>query len=123
MHWFAASIVIGLKPEQDTGACMAYENIVLVQAASFEAAEAIAVEHGKIESDIDEGLYVNGIAATRKFLGVRKVVAVSNPHPMNPDEDRPDNLSEITYSLFKASDWGQLQLLASGEAVTIEYIE
>jgi hypothetical protein len=123
MTWYAASIIIGLKPERDNAPFMAYENVVLIQADSFDDAERVAIELGKAESGVDEGLEVDGIPATRQFLGVRKVITVSNPDHVDPDEEKPGHSSEITYSLFKADSWEQLQSLAAGDAVTVEYLE
>jgi hypothetical protein len=57
--------------------------------------------------------------ATLVFAGIRKVITVSHWE----EEGKLCSLDEITYSEFQVADEESVRKLATGEEVTVEYIE
>lgn len=123
MTWFCAHIIIGMKPKEGVpNQIDVWENIVLLEASTVEEAGSMANALGKEEEGIDDGLTVNGEPAVRIFAGVRKLVRVSNPHPLDLDNDRPVSKTEVTYSEYTVDDEESLLRLASGESIEVQYV-
>lgn len=125
MTWYTASVLIAMKPTNyKSGPIEVYENMYLIEAPSSQGAQDKAKELGKEEASIaDDGLTIDGVPAVREFVGVRKVVSVSNPPPLDLDADRPTQGTEVTYSLFEVQDQDSLAKLAAGAAVEVRYLE
>jgi threonine aldolase len=122
MTWFAAHIVVAIKPKSyEGGEIGVFENIVLLEAASADQAIAMAEELGKQQEQTDNSLTVNDQPANQLFVGVRKVVTVSNQAPLDLDADRPSNETEITYLRFVVKDEEALRQLGRGESVELRY--
>jgi hypothetical protein len=124
MTWFAASIIIGIKPIEDlNGAILVHENIVLIEASDADEAIDKARKIGEAEASIDDDLTLNGLPARRIFAGVRKLINISNPPPYDMDQDRPTDGTEITYSVYEVPNIEALKRLANGEETEVLYIE
>lgn len=123
MVWYCAHIIIGMhKKGDDQSPIHAYENVILLEANSFEEAEKTAKIFGKENEALDDGLTIDGIPATRIFAGVRKIISIVNEKPpMN--EVPPSHGSEVTYSEFEVPDMEALMKLGRGEVVILRYIE
>lgn len=122
MTWFAASIIVGMKRCDGKGSISVLENVILLEADSITAAQHAAFERGKLEASDDDGLTINGKPAEYIFAGVRKVVTISNPAPLDSAEDRPTSGSEITFSEFEVPDETVLHRLGQGKTVEIIYV-
>lgn len=123
MTWFAAHALIAIRRIDSVGPISIYENVLLLEADSSEQAKALAAKLTEAEVAIDDGLTINGVVAVRKFAGVRKVISVSNPDPLDLDKDRPVSGTEITYSEYEVESEAVLQRLAAGEAVDVRYVD
>lgn len=121
MTWYAAHIVIGMLTEEPKRKISAYENVILLQAASFIDAENMARLIGIEDASIDDGLTVDGAPARRVFAGVRKVVTISN-YEGDQDRDPPGHRTEISYSEFKLKSMDHLNKFGSGDEVELIYI-
>jgi hypothetical protein len=66
---------------------------------------------------------MEGEPLEESFVGIRKIISVSNPWPLSQDGDRPVDGTEITYSSFKVKDEQALADLVSGDEVLISYLE
>lgn len=124
MTWYAASVLIAIIPNerQPRVPVLVYENVILVEAANAEEAGATAKTLALEEEALEDQLTIDGKHASRSFLGIRKLIEVSNRTPLNPAEDRPMSGTEITYSLFEV-DADALDLLATGKSVDLTYVE
>jgi len=124
MTWFTASVLIAIKSESRAdGPFLVYENMYLLEASSALEASSKAEKFGQGEMLIDDGLTINGERASRSFVGIRKLISVSNPEPLDQDEDRPVSGTEVTYALYEVADEKALKKLAKGEKVKITYLE
>lgn len=124
MAWYTASIIIAIRPrDEPNNDFLVHENLLLIEAPTASEAIVAARKLGEEEATLDDDLTIDGLPAVREFIGVRKVVIVSNPHPMNQDQDRPVGGTEVSYSVYRVSDRSALQRLASGESVEVEYLE
>lgn len=125
MTWFTASVLVAIKPHGYTsGPVQVYENMYLVEAPTSSEALAKARKLGVEEAAIiDDGLTIDEEPAFREFVGVRKLINVSNPTPLRQDEDRPTDGTELTYSLYEVEDVQALQELASGNPLRLVYVE
>jgi len=124
MAWYTASIIIAIRPRDEPNSdFLVHENLLLIDARTASEARVAARKLGEEEATLDDDLTIDGLPAVREFIGVRKIVTVSNPHPMNQDQDRPADGTEVSYSVYRVSDRSALQRLASGESVEVEYLE
>jgi hypothetical protein len=123
MGWFAASIIIGMKSQNEIGPILVHENVVLLEADNSDEVFQKARKIGETEVAIDDGLTLNGMPAKRIFAGIRKIIKVSNPSPYDPEQDRPSDGTEITYSVYEVPDDEALKNLANGEETKVLYIE
>lgn len=123
MTWYAAHIVIGIMPIQDTvGPILVHENVVLIKAQSKHEALGKAKTIGQTETTLQDDLTLSGVPAKRAFAGIRKLVTISN-ETGNLDQDRPSEGTEITYSVYTVSNEKELQQFASGSEVSVKYVE
>jgi len=123
MTWYAAHIIIGMKRRDGKGPISVHENVFLIEAETFDEAGRIASSEGEQQASLDDGLTVDGAPADYIFAGVRKIITVSNPDPLDQTKDRPATGTEITYSEFEVPDEADLRRLGQGETLDIRYIE
>lgn len=124
MTWFAASIIISIRPiDASNGAIVAYENIVLVEANTSDEAFAKARKYGEAYATVDDGFTLDNKPTIKVFAGIRKLINISNPHPLDLDQDPPTTGTEITYSLFELDDDDALAELIAGKEVSLRYVE
>jgi hypothetical protein len=124
MTWFAASVLVAIrKTTEPNGPWLVYENIILVEAVNSEEASAVASGIARAEVEIDDGFTIDDVPAIKTFAGIRKLINVSNPYPMDQDKDRPVTGTEITYSLYKIENASDLEKLATGREVAVQYVE
>lgn len=124
MTWFAASIIVTTRPiEKSPGPILIYENVVLIEAKNSDEAFSKAAEYANAAIVIDDSLTVDDKPAVESFAGIRKLINISNPHPLDLDNAPPTTGTEITYSCFEVANEQDLVELVNGEDVVIRYIE
>ena len=126
MTWYAASIIIAFRTERkDPSPISVEETVVLIEAPNEDEAmeKAKAAGEFQIQPGASEGLRIGNRAAHLEFVGVRKLITISNPSPLSQDKDRPVDGTEITYSCFEVPDEDALMRLSNGDDVTLRYIE
>jgi hypothetical protein len=125
MTWFTASVLISIKPEgYENGPIQVYENMFLVEGATAHDAFRKAESFGHQEASLTgDGLTIDGKPAVRAFIGIRKLISVSNPALADLDQDRPMDGTEVTYAVYQVADEGALVRLAQGEEVEVLYLE
>ena len=116
MRWFAAHIVMVVEiKERKQDRFPAWENIVLVKAASEAEAYRQAEELGREDEVDDDGTFSWGKQPARWiFAGVRKVTecALSG--------DRPESGDEISYLEFEFQTKNDVKRFVAGKpAVTV----
>lgn len=125
MTWFTASVLIAIKPKDYvSGSIQVYENMYLIEASTAHDASRKAEALGHQEASIaDDDLTIDAKLATRVFVGIRKLISVSNPEPLDLDQDRPVDGTEVTYAVYQVADEAALARLAEGEQVEVLYLE
>jgi hypothetical protein len=124
MSWYAAHIVVSIRPiKPRKGEILVWENVVLIEARSNDDAEDKARKYGKASIVEDKTRKIDGEPAETSFLGVRKIISVSNPWPLTQKGDRPVDGTEITYSRFTVKDKRALAKLVNGDGTVVRYIE
>jgi hypothetical protein len=123
MTWFAAHALVAMRRIDSVGPIHVYENVYLVEAEDSERAKVLAMEMARAEVEVDDGLTIDGVSVTRSLAGVRKVISVSNPDPLDLDADRPVSGTEITYSEFEVDSEDALRRLAVGASVAVRYVD
>ncbi|MGH8558479.1 MAG: DUF4288 domain-containing protein [Methylococcales bacterium] len=123
MTWYAASVIIGMRRVDNLGPMLGSENIFLIEAPSSKEALDKAREYGNTEASLDDEFTLDGQPAKRVFVGIRKLINISNPFPLKIDSDAPTSGTEITYSLFEVSNEQDLEKLAQGQDIVLRYIE
>jgi hypothetical protein len=123
MTWFAVHTVITVQRVDQLGPISIYENIFLVQAANSSQAKLEGERLVKPEVDSDDDLTIDGFPAKRTFAGIRKVVNVSNPEPLDLDNDRPVSGTEITYSEFEVDTEDDVIKFVSGQELLIKCVD
>ena len=115
MRWYAAHLIQYFKHRRGKQkSFFVWENIVLVRAASFEAAQAQAEKIGKEQEAHDEkSLTIGGHATRLVFAGVRKVVECLDP------EHRPGQGTEVSYTEMELSSERAIRKLVSGQPVSV----
>jgi len=122
--WFTASILIAIKPKSYVGGPFeVYEDMYLLEAPSGREAIQKAEQLGREYLLIDDGLTIDGVPAVRSFIGIRKLISVSNPTPLAQDEDRPVSGTEVTYALYQVANDAAASKLANGKKVNVVYLE
>jgi hypothetical protein len=126
MTWYAASIIIAFRTKQKDGSpILVHENVILIEAPNDDEAMAKAKTAGQnqVQPGVSKKLRIGNRSARLEFVGVRKLITVSNPSPLSQDEHRPVDGTEVTYSRFEVADDDTLVRLANGDEVTLSYIE
>ncbi|MNS76717.1 hypothetical protein D3C72_1102730 [compost metagenome] len=122
MTWYTASLVSAIKlknGKQET--VPVFEDFFLIEADSHLSAMEKAVKIGEEHAMAEDSLLLNDMPAQKIFLGVRKIRSIYNPSPLNIDEDRPVDGSELTHSYYEVSDMDVAKSLACGKVVEIKY--
>jgi Domain of unknown function (DUF4288) len=111
MRWFAAHIVMVVELEQkEQDHFPAWENVVLVKAASEAEAYRKAEELGRDEEGDDDGTFRWGKQPARWiFAGVRKLTECAQ------SGDRPEDGDEITYLEFEFKTKRDIKRFVSGK--------
>lgn len=123
MTWFAVHALVAMRPIDSAGPINVYENVFLLEAEDSESARVLATQMARPEAEANDGFTINGDPAIRWLAGIRKVISVSNPDPLDLDADRPVSGTEITYSEFEVDSEDALRRLAAGEAVAVRYVD
>lgn len=123
MTWFAVHALVALKKHAFSWPILVNENIFLVEAKSAEQATSEGSKMAMIEVSVEDGLSIDDEPATRTFVGIRKVVAISNPEHLDLDQDQPVSGTEITYSEYEVNSEEDLQKLANGSSVFLRYVD
>jgi len=97
-----------------------YENFTLFHAENREEAWRKAIREGKKYEQIDDNLRLDGKPAYRKYEGIRKVIEIIDDEF---DLKIPLDGLEISYSYMELSSEENIQDLAKGRRVTVEYID
>jgi uncharacterized protein DUF4288 len=117
MAWYVAHTILAVKFKEGMQRTMpAWENVLLVRAASDAEAVAKAESRGRAyEGDADGTFAWEGRPARLEWAGIRKIIRC-------PDADLVDG-SELTFSYFVVPDADTLRVLTDGEAVDARYLE
>jgi hypothetical protein len=126
MKWYVAHVVEAIVTASDhPGGVEAYENMYLVAAESDQAARERAEHLGRQnEQFVDETLTLNGLPARWRFLGVRKLITISNPVDVHSqDEEPPRDGTELSYSLLKFGQIADAEAFARGDQIALTALE
>jgi Domain of unknown function (DUF4288) len=125
MAWYTASIVTAIKRtdtnEQET--YPVFEDFYLIEADNRHLAAKKAQEIGLGLEELNDGLELQGRAARREFLGVRKIRSISNPLYGDVDAPEPVDGTELSHSYFEISNKEDLTGMAQGKRVRVEYVD
>ncbi len=117
MNWYAAHAVMYVKFKDGQQATYPlWENILLIAAASDEAAMAKAILRAKEDAGDSEGTFTwEGRPAEWCFGGLRKLVICEsmNTHPTAG--------TEITYLELEVNSQADFERFMRGEAVMVKY--
>ncbi len=111
MRWFAAHIVMVVElKETEQDHFPAWENIILLEAASEAEAFRKAEELGRDDEGDDDGTFRWGKQAARwVFAGIRKLTECAQ------SGDRPEDGDEITYLEFEFRTRNDVKRFVSGK--------
>jgi Domain of unknown function (DUF4288) len=125
MNWYAAHIIISSRPiKLGNGEIDVYENVILISAENDDEANFKAQQFGQAFVVKDDTLTtMEGDPVEDSFVGIRKIIQVRNPLSLSPDNDKPVDGAEITYSRFTVKDDVDLAKLVDGEEVVISYLD
>jgi hypothetical protein len=124
MTWYAASILIAIRPQEGPPLpILVYENVVLIEADSVDGAMGTARQIAHTEVMLDDKVTVEDKPAQRLFAGIRKLIVIQNPASPTADEATPTTGTEVTYSLFEVATEEDLDRLVRGDEVTVTYVE
>jgi len=126
MTWYAAHIILltrFLDGVQDS--CPVWENVVLINADTSDAAYAIADKKGAAEAQVsvDSKYTYNGRPAVWVYAGTRKLIECIEHFDL---EERwaggmEEYGTEVTYSSFVLSDEDAMQNMLANRDVTVLY--
>ena len=123
MTWYTASLietVVMLDSKQSS--FPVYENFILLEAENPKIALEKAKAIGMSVETLGEELTLDDKPARRVFVGVRKLITISNPFPMDLDETPPVAETELTYSEYELATFQDVEALAAGEKLSVIYI-
>jgi hypothetical protein len=124
MTWYAAHVVESItKSNKKDEYILVYENVVLVEAENDRKALTKAKKYAKAAIIHDETLTLDNEPAVVEFVGIRKVITISNPPSLKQDKNSPTTGTEISYSEFRIKNQRDLRKFAKGDPVTVEYLE
>jgi hypothetical protein len=124
LTWYAVHTIVSIRPDKPSqDEILIYENVILIEATDGKEAANRARLHAEAAISADDSLTINDEPATERYVGIRKIIAVSNPWPMSQNGERPVDGTEITYSKFRVKDEDALAKLEKGEKVAVGYLE
>ncbi len=101
-----------------------YENVILIEAESVEAALREAKRIAQSEADTSE-VTVNGRSAQLTFAGIRKLIecqdTVTADFERENKPSQPMHGTELTYSRFTVENAEEFQKLVQGEPALVWY--
>ena len=119
-----AHIIESIRPvKRRRGAILVYENVLLIRAKDDEEAMRKARKRAEASNVSDDSATINGKPAVWSFVGIRKIVAVMNPAPLDQEGNEPVDGTEITYSKFEVKDERALSKLIDGKEIVVRYLE
>jgi hypothetical protein len=122
MTWYAASIITVTKLRDGVQTKFpVYEDVYLVEADTDGEALQKAKAIGTSSVIDDPSLTLGGQPARDYFAGIRKLITVRNPDEPEPDQGRPCQRSEVTYSRYTLESERDIDKLARGEPVSVIY--
>lgn len=124
--WFAASILFAFDNVYGPQTrWYVWEDVVLFEAPSHEEVMAKAQAYAKVtvDANADAALPMGGQLAHHRFIGVRKILTISNPTHLDidPNDHPPVDGTEITFTEFIVESRDDLERLAKGERVHLVY--
>jgi len=122
MKWYAAHVVLAPLTAEQNVPIDVFENVYLVSGVTEEQALRRAEALGRAEEVVDDDLTLDGAPAKMTFLGVRKIVSISNA--VGPqDEAPPADGCELTYSRIRFETLGEAQHFAEGGEAKLTSLE
>lgn len=124
MTWYAASVLFAFdNVHGPQSRWHVWEDVVLIEASSHEEVMAKAQAYADTWTSLGTGLKMGGHLAARRFIGVRKVLTISNPAHMDIEQSDhpPVDGTEITFTEFIVESREDLEKLAKGERVRLVY--
>jgi hypothetical protein len=118
MIWYTAHIIESIEFKAESKKCIVYENMIMIHAADGDEAWEKAEAYGKTITDSD--LYWDDQEATQRYIGIRKIVAISNSHSAG---NSLDQFAEVTYQQYELADKNDLKKLIDGEEISIRLCE
>jgi uncharacterized protein DUF4288 len=120
--WYAAHVIMHYKLKDGTNtenSCVVHENVFLIEARDLSEAWDKSRRIGK-EGEGDDGgtLTLDGRPAQCRFAGIRKLVECQR---RDGADERPDDGTELTYSLLILRDDDELAKLLRGEPAEVSY--
>jgi hypothetical protein len=118
MTWFVASIVscIEVIGGDSQSEFPIYEDFYLFEAGSKDELDSKIKDAMRVIDSAGECEF-DGKPARQKCIGVRKIRSVYNPPPLDIDQDRPSDFTELTHSFLMAKSFQEVESYAKGEAV------
>lgn len=119
MAWYAAHLILyfRLKKKPQTR-FLVWENIVLIEADSWDQARAKATERGRQDADDGSGgLSLDDEPAELVFGGVRKLVSCQD------ENRRPKDGTEVSYTEMEVRSEEALRKLIAGEPVSATLVD
>jgi hypothetical protein len=123
MTWYAVHAVVSSRRRDGVGRFSVSENIFLVEADSAQNAHNLGAKFAEVEAHLDDGLTLDDAPAIRKLQGIRKVVQVSNPEPLNLDLDRPVSGTELSYLEFEVDSESELDSFMCGDELSLRWLD
>lgn len=121
MLWYIAHIIMYIEPLNiEENSIVVDENFHLIKAPTIEKAWEKAEKIGKEGELLDTQnplLRDDNVPVVQKFGGVRKIVSCL------PDDERPKDQTEVTYSTYEVKNKKDLEKLINNKSVTIKYLE
>ncbi len=116
MEWYAAHVVMYVEFKDGRQDCYPlWENIILIEAETAEAAQELAEERAREDEGDSEGSFFHDDRPARwVFGGVRKLVLCVDA------DQRPGHGTEVTYSEMELPDKETFDRFVEGETVDVK---
>jgi hypothetical protein len=123
MTWYVASCILAVVVKSGQQKVFpVFEEFFLVNAEDRATARRQAESFARL-GELDDTLTYENRPAVKKFLGVRKIRSVYNPHPMDIDSDQPSHGTELSHSYYEVRTLDDAKGLGEGKAVYVEYVD
>jgi hypothetical protein len=122
MAWYGVHVVMAVRfKDGKQKKFPAWENVYLIQAADSKEAEEKGMKIGKEnEGDSSGTFHWNNVPASWEFVGIRKVLEISNARSAG---NKPEDGVEVTYQTVEFTEEDALQNYAEGGAVSLKVID